>query len=378
MCLILCTVSHGQTSSDRQTNASITLIIKNSPEQLFILRSSRQALGYDTIDSAILGKNGGIDSLRYDLCIKGRESHLSLIFTEKKPKRFIPVIAPGEHMKITIDFKNPNAIAYNGSARTSEFLEYWNNSMAIGPDYADYKIALNNHSADSIKLKRKLDSIDNLRRIFIRKTIFNTDCAYVAILALMESQGGVVNYTQEELSQLREKFKDDNPTLQQININEKLQSHPFNTKPVPANGAYLADFTLPEKNGKLVSLSQFRGKYVLVDFWASWCAPCRKESPYLKRALQRLGQNNFVILSVSIDKSRDDWKKAIVEDGTQTFVHLIDIRGGESPVTNQYNIETIPSNFFIDPTGKVIDKNLRGEKLVARIAEVLQDKNDKN
>ncbi|MFB9841175.1 TlpA family protein disulfide reductase [Mucilaginibacter ginsenosidivorans] len=377
LCLILCTLSRGQTNSNRQSNASITLIIKNSPEQLFILRSSRQGLGYDIIDSAMLGKNGGIDSLTYDLSIEGRECHLGLIFSEKKPERFIPVIAPGEHLKITIDFNKLNAITYDGSARTREFLQYWNTIMAIGPNYADYKIALNNHSKDSVILKHKLDSIDNLKRTFIRKTIFNTDCAYVVVLALMESQGGVVAYTQEEFTKLKEKFKDDNPTLQQININERLQIHPFNTKPKPANGTHLAGFTLPDKDGKLVSLSQFKGKYVLVDFWASWCAPCRKESPYLKRALQRFGNNNFVILSVSIDKSLDDWEKAIIKDGTQSFVHLIDIRGGESPVTNQYNIETIPGNFLIDPTGKVIDKDLRGEKLIAKIAELIQEKNGK-
>jgi thiol-disulfide isomerase/thioredoxin len=198
------------------------------------------------------------------------------------------------------------------------------------------------------------------------------------MFALMDSQNGVLTYTKKELDRLRQKFNDDSVTLKQIDINENLQNHPRNTKPKPANGTYLAGFTLPDINGKNVSLDKFKGKYVLIDFWASWCVPCRMQSPYLIKVSELYGKNNFVILSISIDENHNDWKKAIIKDGTKAFVHLIDDRGRESPVKNQYNINSIPSNFLIDPAGKIIDKDLKGEKLVVRVAEVIQDKNVKN
>jgi thiol-disulfide isomerase/thioredoxin len=376
VCCMLLTVSRAQTGNIITPNASITLIVKNSPIQMLIVRNSKQSLGYDVIDSAMLGENGGVDSLHFDLSVTGRESHLQLIFRKKNFGRFIPVLAPGDHLKIIADLSKPGDFIFTGSVRTREFYDFYGQCMLIGKDMPKHKIQPGN--ADSILVKRRIDSINNLTALFLRKTIFNTDCAHIALFALLWSQNGVVTYTKEELNQLREKFKDDNLILMQIDMNENLQDHPRNTKPKPANGTYLADFTLPDMNANQVSLSQFKGKYVLVDFWASWCGPCRIQSPYLKEVSQRFSKNNFVILTISIDENHDDWDKAIIQDGTQAFVNLIDVRGRKSPVKNQYNIDSIPSNFFIDPTGKVIDKDLKGEKLVAKVAEVIQNTGVKN
>jgi len=370
-CLLLTTVN-AQTNRVAKPNATVDLILKNSPKQKFILRSSSQSNRYDIVDSAMLGEKGSVDSLHFELFVIGRESHLNLVFQKKNLGLCMPVIAPGDHLKIIADISDPTNIQYSGSATTAEFNEFLKENKSIGSDYLKYKLALNAKGPDSTLMKYKIDSINSLKAAFFRKIIFKTNCAFVVVFALIGSQNGVVNYTDGELTILKEKFKDDEPALMQIGINEKLQTHPINTKPKPANGSYLAGFTLPDGQGQQVNLVQFKGKYVLLDFWASWCVPCRMESPYLKKAIQEFGKDKLVILSVSIDENHEDWKKAIAQDGTQAFVHLIDDRGKKSPVKNQYNIESIPSNFLLDPTGKILEKDLRGEKLLAKISEVIQ------
>lgn len=134
-------------------------------------------------------------------------------------------------------------------------------------------------------------------------------------------------------------------------------------------GQQAPTFTAPKLDGQEASLAAFRGKYVLLDFWASWCGPCRKEMPHVKAAYEEFKDKNFTVFALSIDKDRSAWEKALKEDA-MPFVHAID-RKDESNANNLYMVTAIPTNFLIDPSGKIIAKNLRGEKLREFLQSVL-------
>jgi peroxiredoxin len=161
---------------------------------------------------------------------------------------------------------------------------------------------------------------------------------------------------------LKKEWPDYDVSRQFIEMVEKLKA--------TAIGQVAPEIELPNPDGQLIKLSSLRGKYVLVDFWAKWCGPCRKENPNVVKAYNKYKDKGFEVLGVSLDRNREDWIQAINEDGL-TWTQVSDLKYFDSKAANDYNISAIPFSILLDPEGKIIAKNLRGAALDKKLQEVL-------
>jgi peroxiredoxin len=140
-----------------------------------------------------------------------------------------------------------------------------------------------------------------------------------------------------------------------------------------AVGQPAPEIALPDPQGQVVTLSSMKGKYVLVDFWAKWCGPCRQENPNVVRVYNKYKDKGFTVFGVSLDRSKEDWVKAIQDDGL-TWTHVSDLKFWQSEAAKTYSITAIPFSLLLDPNGVIIAKNLRGPALEEKLAEIFNKK----
>jgi peroxiredoxin len=137
-----------------------------------------------------------------------------------------------------------------------------------------------------------------------------------------------------------------------------------------AIGHQAPDFTQNDMNGKPVALSSFKGKYVLVDFWASWCGPCREENPAVVKAYRQYHTKGFAILGVSLDEKKDKWAEAVRKDRLE-WMQVSDLKGWQNSAAELYGVKGIPMNYLLDKDGKIIARGLRGEELEKKLEELV-------
>jgi peroxiredoxin len=189
--------------------------------------------------------------------------------------------------------------------------------------------------------------------------------SYVSLLLLSEGSGSVIDPSQ---------FEPVFNTLS-LRIRNSVMGRVFADRLKTAKkvdvGKVAIDFVQNDTEGKPVSLSSFKGKYVLLDFWASWCGPCRAENPNLVKAYHKFKSKNFEIIAVSLDDKKDLWLKAIKTDGLP-WIHVSDLKGLKNAVAVQYDARAVPQNFLISPEGVILAKGLRGEQLEKELEQMIK------
>ncbi|MEQ9591704.1 MAG: TlpA disulfide reductase family protein [Cyclobacteriaceae bacterium] len=189
----------------------------------------------------------------------------------------------------------------------------------------------------------------------------------LAVINILSENGGLdrdryIDLYVHVADELKAEWKDYQVAQEFISMVEKMK--------VLAIGQPAPEIALPNPEGEIVKLSSLRGKYVLVDFWAKWCGPCRRENPNVVKAYHKYNDKGFEVFGVSLDRTREDWVQAIQEDGL-VWTHVSDLKYFDSQAASDYNITAIPFSVLVDPDGIIIGKNLRGRGLEKKLEEVL-------
>lgn len=176
---------------------------------------------------------------------------------------------------------------------------------------------------------------------------------------------------QRDLAEVEQMYTGLTPRVKNSYLGQKLKST-IDTMKKTAVGSLAPDFTLTNPEGKNIRLSDYRGKYVLLDFWASWCGPCLREVPNVKRVYDQYHPQGFEILSVSLDDKKDNWTDAI-DKNELNWDHVSSLKGWQCPVAKLYSVSGVPAMFLLDKEGRIIESGLRGDRLADKIAELYRD-----
>jgi peroxiredoxin len=329
------------------------------------------------LDTGLIKANEGAFTLKGN----GAQENIYQLSVENGP--IVALINDGKEITVAIDFaKHKDYYTVTGSEASNQLKDYLYT-------YSDkiYNANLAFKAMDSLKksgasdsliilaTQKKNSELDKLNG-FINGTLTNNNSHPAINLFILgfSSRSFQKEMFENALNESVKKFPDYKPLTQlKTNYDNQVKQAQTQQEAPPTSwvGKQAPALTLPDVNGKNVSIADFKGKYLLVDFWASWCGPCRGENPNVVAAFNKYKGKNFAILGVSLDKEKDPWQKAIAADKL-AWTHVSDLQFWNSIAVKTFGFQGIPYNVLIDPQGKIIAESLRGEDLDKKLAEVLK------
>jgi peroxiredoxin len=372
--IIAALVSPSALFAQKETTFKIKGHLKNVKDTIDLVYLNYSADGKRITDSAVVVK--GEYEFVYSVKLPTRAQLLAINSANKKArlqqKDVATIFLEASNIKIQNVDSFSNIVVKGSKAQ----VEYEKITAASKPFIKEmqalYKVIdEQNKSGDKVAAKKTEDAIDALdakiQEEVYGKYIKANPTSPIGLFALQQYAGYDINADKVE------------PLFNQLSAATQASAagKDFKAKIDVAKktgiGKYAMDFTQNDTLGNPVALSSFKGKYVLVDFWASWCGPCRSENPNVVKTFNAYKDKPFTILSVSLDQpnAKDKWIKAIHDDNL-TWTHVSDLQFWNNAVAKQYDIQAIPQNLLLDPEGKIIAKNLRGKTLSEKLAEVFK------
>ncbi|MCB0379883.1 MAG: AhpC/TSA family protein [Flavobacteriales bacterium] len=285
-------------------------------------------------------------------------------------KEMFPVFVENNTIQITGSLASPDSIKIVGSASqkiVDDFKTGLKSHEAIMNGIVDrYYEAEDKGDEEAMKsIDTEYYAADSVKNVYIEEFIAKNNSSVVApYLSLRYLLSG---YEIPQIESLVASFKDDaKKSIYTTNITDRLAVLKNSQVGSPA-----PEFSMNDADGNPIALSSFKGKYVLIDFWASWCGPCRAENPNVVAAYKKFNKKGFDIFGVSLDENKDKWLEAIKKDGL-TWKHVSDLKGWSNAAAKLYGVNSIPHSVLLDKEGVIIAKNLRGEDLHKKLEEVLK------
>ena len=367
-------------------SAEISGILENSLPRQYIFLQELKPNELLNVDSVIISADGSFEFRR-------KVKFPSFYLLKINQNNFLTMlIEPGEKIKLTSHFDSLNyPVVVIGSKGTKLIADY-NNTLLKSRKRISSLREIYDMNADRPDLERIVDSLDNLGDGYLNeinryaKKFIDDNITSLATIPVLYSQltpdiyvlnpEKDLSYFLKADSSLFSRYPDYGPVIDLHNqINEMVTYFKTADSPpaAPAGERMEApEIALPSPEGDTIRLSSTRGSYVLLDFWAAWCSPCRKESPNLVKAYNLYHNRGFQIYQVSLDKTKEAWVKGISDDKLGNWIHVSDVSYWNSVVVPLYKIESIPANYLLDKEGRIIASNLRGDALQRKLSELFK------